>query len=115
MLRALDRAVAGKGFDAPYARRDSAFGKDAKISDIARASHMGTAAQFSGKLSELQHTDLVIVFLAEQRDGARFDGLVVFHLAHTGRHVGTNACVDDALDLGKLLAGRRFEMGKVES
>src|SRR5204862_4634148 len=76
-----ERADPGHGLDAPDARADRLLLRDEKEPDVAGAVAMRSAAQLAAVavLAGLDHTDLVVVLLAEERHRARRERLLERH------------------------------------
>ena len=62
-----------------------------------------------------QYAHVISVFGFEQCCRAFGLGIGEAHLLDFGRRVGQDLLVDDALDLNKLLCGRRFEVVKTQT
>ena len=87
VLDVVERAFGRDGLDAPHARGHAALAQDLENADVAGARDVRAAAQLHRELAHAQHAHVLLVFLAEQRDGAFGHGRVVGHLAGLGGRV----------------------------
>ena len=83
---------------------------------------MRAAAQFdrpahgvAATLTHRDHAHLIAILLAEQRAGARGDGVVDRHDPRRHRRILQNEIVGDVLDLFEFAGGDRFRMGNIEA
>ena len=121
----IPRRLAGQRLDAAHAGADRALAQDMDEADVAGGVHMGAAAQFDGEgLAGLlaflasahgHDADLVAVFLAEQRHGARCDGVVHRHQPRLDRGVLQDDAVGQPLDLGEFGGLDGLGMREVEA
>src|SRR5580698_1350637 len=77
-LHPRERAIASGRFDATDAGRDAAFADYLEEADVASTFDVGATAQLARR-TDVKHTNLVAVFLTEQRHRAALDRVVVFH------------------------------------
>ena len=76
--------------------------------------HVGAAAQFA-RTADVEHAHLVAVFLAEQRHGAQFLGVLDGHDARLGGGVGEDFGVDDVFHAADFLGRHRPHCGRSRS
>src|SRR5690606_21950981 len=90
----IERALPRHGLDAPDARCNAALGDDLEETDIARAAHVRAAAELGREVAEPEHPHAIAVLVAEERERAGGDRLVVRHLANLRVDVAANLVVD---------------------
>ena len=107
----------GHGFDTAHTGSRRGFQGNTEQPDITGTVHVGATTQLLGETvtAHAQHAHLIIVFLAEQRHGARFTGSVNVHQfgGHCG--VGQNLTIHQNLDLLTLGFTDGFTMGEVKA
>ncbi len=95
-LQVGQRVRAGDGFDAAHASGHAAFGHDLEQADVARALHVGAAAQLAAG-ANVQHAHGFAVLLAKQHHRAGGLGRFDVHHAGIGGGVGQNFLRSPAL------------------
>src|SRR5690606_24136676 len=105
----------GDGLDPAHARRDAALRHDLEETDIARAANVRAAAELGREVAEPEHAHPVAVLVAEERERAGRDRLVVRHLADLGVDVAADLVVDELLDRRELLRLDRLVVREVEA
>ena len=115
VLDVVERALGGDRLDAAHAGGDAAFAQDLEEADVPGARHVRAAAQLHRELTHAQHAHVLLVFLAEEGNGARGNGRVVSHLVGLGRRVAADLDIHEALDLAQLIGRDGLEMREVEA
>src|SRR5205809_133710 len=111
----VERALAGRRLEPPYAGRHAALAAHLEEADVARACDVRTAAELDGVLAHMDHRHAVAVLLAEERECTRLDGAVVGHLLGPHLEVGADLRVHLVLDLGERLLADRPRVREVEA
>ena len=108
--------AAGDGFDAAHAGGDAFFGNDAQQAYVARARHMGAAAEFHRETAAHgEHTHPVAVLLAEQGPRAPLQGVVEGQFFHADFRVGADLSIRQRFHLRQLVAAERLRIAEVEA
>ena len=105
---------AGDRFDAAHPSGHAALGHHFEETNVARALHMGAAAQLAAG-ANVQYPHGFAVFLAEQHHGAGFLRGFDVHHPRLGAGVGQNFMVDPRFDVGDLRIRHRRVVGKVKA
>src|SRR6185436_10290276 len=83
--------------DAPHAGSDRLIAGDLEYADIARGSHVSATAKLARKnvFSAIygKHADLLTIFFAEERHGARAHRILNGHLVRLHRFVAQNVVI----------------------
>src|SRR5438094_3302693 len=111
----VERALAGRRLEPPYAGRHAALAAHLEEADVARTCDVRAAAELDGVLAHVNHRHAVAVLLAEERECTRLDGTVVGHLLGPHLEVGADLRVHLVLDLGERLLADRPRVREVEA
>src|ERR1700687_5356929 len=111
------RAFSRHGLDAPYARRHASLFQNLDQPDLARSAGMGAAAEFRGKIANLDHAHLVAILLAKQRHR------VILVDRHVNRNVlddltplvAQTFFVDDVFNVLQLFVSNTGEVGEIKA
>ena len=114
MVHIVENACAGHRFDAAYTGGYRRFRENLEETQLRRVVHMGAAAQLSGEVPGLYHTDHIAVLLAEQSHSPHGLRLGNGHFPRLHRHGRQNDAVDDPLHVPEFLRRQAGEMGKVK-
>ena len=107
----LERALPGKGLDPAHAGGDTGFGLELEQPDVAGAAHVGAAAQLDREVAHPDDTHDVAILVAEERQRAGLERVVVGHLFGRDRGVLADARVDLFLDRRQVALADRARDG----
>ena len=113
MLQIGQRVRTSHRLDTPHTSGHAAFSHHLEQADIARALHMGAAAQFAAG-ADVQHAHGFAIFFAKQHHGAGFLGAVDVHHAGFRGAVGQDFRVHAGFDLADLRVRHGCVVRKVE-
>src|SRR6185437_13914915 len=94
----LKRSLTCRGLDSAHARGDAGFRLEFEKPYIAGAAHVRTAAQFDREIAHPDHTHDVAILVAEERERASLERVVIGHLFGRDLRVFADTCVDLLFD-----------------
>ena len=115
VLIVADQAVGGQGLDTSYASRYTSLGKDLEAADLGCVLYMGTAAELCGEVSHSYDTDLIAVFLSEERHRACLLCVLQTHNICNDRKCRTDLFIYNSLNFLDLILAHCGEVSEVET
>ena len=111
----LKRPLTRRGFDSAHARGDARFALEFENPYIAGAADVSAAAQFDREIAHPDHTHDVAILVAEERERASFDRVVIGHLFGRDLRVFADTCVDLLFDRRQVALAHRAGVREIEA